>query len=733
MKLKQMTNPLVAKKRLLRMLVIFFIALLLPIYLLLDRVYSQLENEAYFNQRRQAVSLVESIEQQLLRLLEKEQERPIAEYSFFNLLESSLLQSSGLKFSPLASMPPKTNIPGLTGYFQIDRDGAFQIPALPEVKTRQTNLSQQELSRRLVLKDKLRQLLSVNVLEENKPLTGKKNDQGFNDSVENKEVRSSASQVYQITPDLQLADKDQVLQIKEMADDRVRLKVKKKPKTEIFRTNVPEKSQILSEETLQALNIDNTRYKQKPTSNDTSSSLGKIKSKFRSRQELVKLPEQSVASRFFNRPELKMAHDLNPRAKQLSEPNNAESESDQLMSSSIVDSPTISANDQILPIKILSFESEVGALQLIELNPTYFCFFRRVWYDKNPYIQGFIVNQLDFINAIIQPFINGNQAEPFSSLLVSYNGKLKRQYKRINTNKESLIFRTSLSSPVQALEIIVNSASISAGSGSDVVNILALSLASVLILGLLGFYKIGSSQIELAAKQRNFISAVSHELKTPLTSIRMYSEMLRSDWVEDEARKITYYDFIFFESERLSRLINNVLQLARLDYQADKFELLAVSPALVLKEVGEKVSSQIDASGFKLKIIGNHAPTDCLINIDKDTFLQIMINLVDNAIKFSSSAENKIINLGYKINTTNQQVIFFVRDFGPGIEKKQMKKIFQLFYRSGDELTRTQPGTGIGLALIVQLSERMDLKVNVVNCSPGAEFQIICQSLEEGA
>ena len=71
-----------------------------------------------------------------------------------------------------------------------------------------------------------------------------------------------------------------------------------------------------------------------------------------------------------------------------------------------------------------------------------------------------------------------------------------------------------------------------------------------------------------------------------------------------------------------------------------------------------------------------------------------------------------------------KQLVFFIRDYGPGIKKNQMKKVFQLFYRSGDELTRTKPGTGIGLALVVQLAETMNAKITVINKKPGAEFQI---------
>ena len=128
-------NPDTAKKRLLYWLLIFFIGLSLPVYFLLHKVYSQLENETWYRQRNQAELLVERIERQLLEKLQPEQDRPIAEYSFFNVLENPLLQTATVNFSPLSELPPKSDIPGLIGYFQIDPKGSFHIPALPELNT----------------------------------------------------------------------------------------------------------------------------------------------------------------------------------------------------------------------------------------------------------------------------------------------------------------------------------------------------------------------------------------------------------------------------------------------------------------------------------------------------------------------------------------------------------------------------------------------------------------------
>ncbi len=107
-----------------------------------------------------------------------------------------------------------------------------------------------------------------------------------------------------------------------------------------------------------------------------------------------------------------------------------------------------------------------------------------------------------------------------------------------------------------------------------------------------------------------------------------------------------------------------------------------------------------------------------------DYFNQIMINLVDNAIKFSSKSDKPDIDINCQVQQDGS-VLFAVRDYGPGVAKDQMRKIFKLFYRSENELTRETVGTGIGLALVHQLAQAMNAKVDVINREIGAEFRVI--------
>jgi signal transduction histidine kinase len=233
---------------------------------------------------------------------------------------------------------------------------------------------------------------------------------------------------------------------------------------------------------------------------------------------------------------------------------------------------------------------------------------------------------------------------------------------------------------------------------------------------------LGLGQINLANQQQDFVSAVSHELKTPLTSIRMYGELLREGWASEE-KKRSYYDFIFDESERLSRLINNVLQLARMTRNEQQAELQVMEVSQLLRTIESKISSQVERSGFELEVVCADAVQEASILIDPDWLTQIMINLVDNAIKFSSKASVKRVVISAQ-HAGEHRVQFTVRDYGPGIENAQMKKIFQLFYRSESELTRETVGTGIGLSLVQQMVSNMNGKISVVNCEPGAAFRL---------
>ena len=164
--------------------------------------------------------------------------------------------------------------------------------------------------------------------------------------------------------------------------------------------------------------------------------------------------------------------------------------------------------------------------------------------------------------------------------------------------------------------------------------------------------------------------------------------------------------------------------MASLTRNDPQFDLKPVTVGELMDMVRSKTTTQVERAGFELRIDLSDAVRNRILVADIDCFAQIMINLIDNALKFSAKAERKIIELSARRNRDGA-VVFAVRDFGPGVGRHQMKKIFKLFYRSENELTRETVGTGIGLALVNQLALAMGAKVDVRNVEPGAEFRLL--------
>jgi signal transduction histidine kinase len=379
--------------------------------------------------------------------------------------------------------------------------------------------------------------------------------------------------------------------------------------------------------------------------------------------------------------------------------------------------------------RIRTFESEVDPLQFNRLESGHLVMFRNVWRDGRRTIQGAVIETDVFLGEIGTAFA-GTALAAAAGIAVRHRGTelafvSPRAAAPGNVDAgrgTELLYQTRLSPPLADIELSFFAGPLPPGPGRQLLIWVAVVLAGVLVAGFAVMYRFGLRQIVLAEQQQDFVSAVSHELKTPLTSIRMYGEMLQAGW-PDEDKKRTYYTYIYQESERLSRLIENVLQLARMNRSGGRVASTAVQVGELLDIGRSKVATQIERAGFTLQIVTDPGIGGATLQADPDAFAQIMINLVDNAIKFSAGAERKEIEIAAR--RQGPRVVFGVRDFGPGVRRAEMKKLFELFYRPADELTRSTAGTGIGLGLVRQLAAAMQATVDVRNCAPGAEFRVV--------
>lgn len=252
------------------------------------------------------------------------------------------------------------------------------------------------------------------------------------------------------------------------------------------------------------------------------------------------------------------------------------------------------------------------------------------------------------------------------------------------------------------------------GSPGAIYGLVAL-LVGVGAVGLFAVHRMVAVTVHFAERRNNFVAAVTHELKTPLTAIRMYGEMLRDGLVDEDAKRERYYRTITDESERLTRLIDNVLEFSRLERNARDMSWTVGSVGPVLDEAAEKLRAHAANEGFRLEVQTEAGLP--AVRFDRDALLQVIFNLVDNAMKYARDADSKVVVV--EAHVRDGRVIVSVRDFGPGVPGRHVARIFEPFYRPEDELTRSTKGTGIGLALVKDLAERMGAAVTGVNESGG--------------
>ncbi len=694
------------RRRLSLLVLLFFLALALPTSVLVYQAYSQLKWEAFYQHQRLARELTLRIDAGFRNLIEREENRAISDYEFLNVAGSG--PSALLQRSPLSELPPESAPPGLVGYFQVDADGRLRTPLLPRSNLGDYGLSIAELGERRLQADRIRVILGENRLVERGEVgAAPEVSRSFADSESDEAaVASEALQSLELSAaaDSNLAAGSAAADVDDMsADGRGDAAGSAFDELTSRSAETAPASAELGEQVKDLKLEDRYQVAAEMEAEEAATVLNKEVPERRSRKEKVNLPQAAAE----------------PPAE---------------ASSGLAEAkPALSAEPPAgrQAIRIQTFESEVEPMEFALLDSGHFVLFRRVWHQGERYVQGVLIDQAEFIDGLVAPAFRESSLSSMSELIVAWRGAILRQYAadydrgyRPDSARQSseLLYQSRLVAPFGDIELIYTLARLPLGAGGQVVIWSALVLVVVLAGGCLMILRLGQRQLALARQQQDFVSAVSHELKTPLTSIRMYGEMLREGWA-DEAKRKTYYDFIFHEAERLTRLINNVLQLARLSRNEQSAETGAVGVAAALAELRPRLESQLEPSGFELDIAGEAEVENLHIRVDLDWFIQIFINLVDNAVKFSANASKRRVDIRYR-QTQDGRVQFSVRDYGAGIEADQMKKIFQLFYRPENELTRETIGTGIGLALVQQLAGAMDAEVDVVNSDPGAEFRI---------
>jgi signal transduction histidine kinase len=709
-------------------LAVFFLALAVPAVVLIAQAYGQLKWEAFRRTQSSAEDLAARIDADLRSVVAAEEARSFSDYAF--LVVEGDAAANFVQRSALSAFPVESAVPGVLGYFQVNAEGELTTPLLPErgVDPQIYGISADERGARLALEATIR-----NVLVENR-------------LVQRSILDEAATLESRALPD-EAAPREERLQFAERAADL------SAPADGAGVAPPPGRAPAIPRSPVPggvgagpAADGDSAGAPRARAAgaDDAPAQVLQAQAGFDRLNAVTAsaVPRQTATDQ--TGPVLRRVDELKleaPYARRAEEASPSAGDTIRLEArqkrteQTLVPEPQPAAaaeresSSAASPeFRVRMFESELDPFEVGLLDTGHMVMFRNGWRDGQRYIQGAVIDRERFVARGVESAFAASSLAGISDLIVAYGGSVLGALGAGASSgyssgelAGSVLYRARLSPPFGDLELIFSVNQLPRAAGSVLLGWVTVTLATVLCGGFFLMYRFAAGQIRLARQQQDFVSAVSHELKTPLTSIRMYGEMLKAGWADD-AKKQTYYDYIHGESERLSRLIDNVLQLARFTRNAPQLDMKRVTVAELMDIVRSKVSTQAERAGFRIDV-RNDAAADVDVLIDPDCFTQVVINLVDNALKFSAAAERKAVEIACR-RERDGRVLFTVRDFGPGIPKGQMKKIFDLFYRPANELTRETVGTGIGLALVQQLVTAMGGRVEVRNCAPGAEFRL---------
>jgi signal transduction histidine kinase len=245
-------------------------------------------------------------------------------------------------------------------------------------------------------------------------------------------------------------------------------------------------------------------------------------------------------------------------------------------------------------------------------------------------------------------------------------------------------------------------------------------LSLLLAAGMVFTYRGVNKEMELAKIKSDFVSNVSHELRTPLALIRLYAETLELGRVPNPDKQQEYYCTIRKESERLTALINNILDFSRIEAGRKEYDFRETNLPELVRTTLESYRYQIEQQGFRFEEhIAEDIPT---VLVDREAIARSLLNLVNNAIKYSSDDRYLAVSL----QRSNGSVKLEVADHGIGIPRDEQSKIFEKFYRVCDPLVHNTKGSGLGLCLVRHIAQAHGGEVGVESApGKGSKFSLV--------
>ncbi len=641
-------------KKLKLLILIFSLALCIPLAYFVMRTYYGLEQEEAATLSYFAETLFDEMEQSLAVMVQTEESRAIDEYNFLISPSSRQRDTGKLQPSPL-SQPSGENF--ILGYFQNNPDGSFQTPLVGsdgKIPPGRANI--------------VAELENANQVFNRKRVAD-------TDRIQPRPAEIVAAK--KARPKSGLADK--YLDSSRSRRSREYLGQKKKRVEQITISQAANIAKQEQPQLMDKVNIDDESQTPKDLRNLTQSgAAGKVMA-----------PQKSTAR----------------------SSRRQEAESD------IAPAPS-SDTDQAV-----NYQVEVAPLQAVFLGDDRIFMFRRIMINNQIYRQGFVLQVNAFLNHLAQTHFLTQPMAQFTGLRLTVFDQGREtgavESGVASQNPDFLLNRT-FPSPFRFLKATLTCQQIPRSAGRKTLTIMLLVLAVVVLMGLFAIYQSTRAIVDLSERRSQFVSSVTHELKTPLTNIRMYIEMLEQGIARTAEREQEYYRILDSEGARLSRLINNVLELSKLEQQQRQIDLQTGTLEDVVSEVQAVMAEKIKQEGYDLTV--EAGPVGSL-KYDREVMIQVLINLIENSMKFGKSAARREISI--RTRRDEDGVKIMVSDTGPGIPRRDLKKIFDDFYRVENSLTRSTRGTGIGLALVKKFVRLMGGSVSAANNEgPGCTITI---------
>jgi len=623
-------------KRLKLLIIIFCLALSIPLSYLVLRTYQSLQHEEISQLRYFAEAMFREMEKELEGLVLREEKRDIDQYRYNYIPSDQVPGFEGISRSPLSKIPDK---PYILGYLQNNPDGTFETPlvenqdAVPEDRSNLFSMLRQT----------------------NEIFNLKRTSEAESPAVEQQKA-----------PDEERTDKQAGF-----ADRYLSFSRSKRQKDTLGQ----EQKRIEQVPAKKALNI-SKRVRSKPVDENRDMMLSE-KAEFYREDLLGRSPAQEDDRKSSPEKELH-------------------------------------SND---------LRVEVDPMQSVFIDDERVLLFRRIMIHNQIYRQGLVIKIDGLLSHLADNYFSSQPMSRFSQLRLKVMDR-EREVRFIQTGAFSKRPGYSLNRgfprPFAFLQAELACDRIPLSEGRQTLNIMLTALAVTMLIGLFAIYKSARAVVDLADRRTRFVSSVTHEVKTPLTNIRMYAEMLEQKMASDPEKEQSYFRILGSESARLSRLIDNVLEFSKLENRQRSFDMREGNLADVIKETVEIMQEKLRQEGFALNVEEVDIPG---FRYDREVMIQILINLIENSVKFGKALPRKEITIS--VRPEGKWIRIRVSDTGPGIPRHALKKVFDDFYRVEGPLTRSTSGTGIGLSLVKKFVTAMGGSISARNNDgPGCTITI---------